>query len=133
MALKKQCLQDTTGLMNRNYNSMYKLKTDQILALEVESGHRAPPRPRSYLRRIPTGKGKISLLQWSITGYMNHSPLCLRVVGQPKKSYTMNFFMGFYFVWVFCSIILFCAFLLFCCALFCVLRKREHEVECAGN
>ena len=50
------------------------VQTRQLPALRRGSRYKDPPQPRIYLQWIPLGKGKISALQWSVTGYVNHTP-----------------------------------------------------------
>lgn len=66
---------------------------------------------------ITSVKGKVSFAQWSITGFINHTPTqatCQGLVGKHK----MN---SMYF----CELLIFLTFFMSFCCLFLLLRERE--------
>jgi hypothetical protein len=79
MLPRKWCLSDTTGLMcvcHRDYGSMfdtYMFKPNGVLVLRGASGHMLPPLTKKLSAVGTTAKGNQVALQWSLTGYINHT------------------------------------------------------------
>lgn len=90
---------------------------------------------------IPADEGKIHVLQWSVTGLINHTPKqapCPEAVGQHKTNsmlFSCSFvcvyggdgflfvfvLLGFFFLHVLISVFMFCG-------IFFLMREEEHEV-----
>lgn len=96
------------------------VQTRQLPALRRGSRYKDPPQPRIYLQWILLGKGRISALQWSVSGYVNHTPRhCPGIDGQHRTDSMV--FVLFSVLLISCSCSLF-FFFFWCFALFCFLR-----------
>lgn len=125
---RRQCLLDTTGLMQYEltetsaaYTGPAHVQASRIPHMEEKNGLNSSPIPRTFFKLIPTGRGKISFLQWNDPEFINHT------LGQdPYLEAVDPHKMDSTFV---------CVHALFCFANFCLFfsgvvseKEKEHEV-----
>jgi hypothetical protein len=121
---RKQCLPDTTGLIQYGLTETATVCTvpsyvqaSQIPRMKEKNGLKPPsPPPRSFYKLIPAGRGKISFLQWSHPGFINHTleqAPYLEAVDQHKMCVCV------------CVCVCVCAHTLFCFVNFCLFSPQE--------